>query len=272
VALVLAGWLCERVGWRGAFLVPSIILAVVAFLFHARFEDRSIARRPNATDKTPRRLARTLEGFGFPGQLLFDLRFWVVGLALSAMGVVGYGFLLWAPTYLAQTRGIPVSHAALQSLFLAVAGALSNTVTGRITDSISQSRRMPAVVVMCSLAAFVVFLFPKIPLRNAAEVIGYLCLVGIFTFGPHGLLTGAVAADLVPNQMSGRAAGILDAFGYLGAVLTGVGTGWVAQRYGWELVFPLWAGCLLVVAALCAYLWNLKPHVASGTEPIVLPE
>ncbi|NLC56356.1 MAG: MFS transporter [Armatimonadetes bacterium] len=256
VALLLAGWLCDAVGWRAAFLVPALPVAVVALFFRATFRDRPKA--PTAKGSDP---GQAPGGRG-KGSLLHP-RVLLVGLATSALSVVGYGFLFWTPTYLAETRGLSTLDASTQSLFLAVAGAASVAFTGWATDALFRSRRMPLVVMMTLVAALLVLLLPRLPIAAGWQVMAYLGAVGFFSSGPHGLLVGAVAMDLVPQELAGRAAGLLDAFGYLGAVLTGAGTGWLAQHRGWPAVFPVWAASLALAAVLCSFLWNLRPRSAS---------
>ena len=173
----------------------------------------------------------------------------LVGLA-SALSVVGYGFLFWTPTW--RARGLSTLDASAEPL-LAVAGAASVAFTGWATDALFRSRRMPLVVMMTLVAALLVLLLPRLPIAAGWQVMAYLGAVGFFSSGPHGLLVGAVAMDLVPQELAGRAAGLLDAFGYLGAVLTGAGTGWLAQHRGWPAVFPVWAASLALAAVLCSF-------------------
>ncbi len=248
-ALLLSGWICATMHWRNAFLIPSIPLFAVALLFYLGFRNRPAGAHSGESQTVEKRSAAPPpSAFG----ALFSWRLLLVGLSVSAMSVVGYGFLFWAPTYLAESRNLTAFGASKQSLFLPLAGAVSVAFSGWVTDVFFHSRRMPAIAIMSAVAALLVFLFPRLPLTHTWQVVAYLSTVGLFAYGPHGLLVGVVAMDLVPREMSGRAAGILDAFGYLGAMVTGAGTGWLAQHHGWPAVFPVWSASLLLCALLCA--------------------
>lgn len=251
-ALIASGWVCDAFGWRAAFLLPAAPVAVAGALFFALFRNRPKAGSLPSPDGDP-------EGGWEAPPHTPAARLALAGLATCALSVVGYGFLFWTPTYLAETRGLSALDASSQSLFLAVAGAASVACTGWATDALFGSRRMPLIAAMTLLAAALVFLFPQVPLADGWPVVAYLGGVGFFAFGPHGLLVGAVAMDLAPEGHAGRAAGLLDACGYLGAVLTGAGTGWLAQHHGWSAVFPAWAASLVVAALACIPLWNVQP-------------
>jgi len=44
--------------------------------------------------------------------------------------------------------------------------------------------------------------------------------------------------------------------GYVGAALMGVGSGWLADRYGWDASFLFWVAGAFVAAILMALLWS----------------
>jgi len=61
-----------------------------------------------------------------------------------------------------------------------------------------------------------------------------LLFIGFFTFGPHVLLVAALPVDLGSRKAASSVTGVIDAMGYVGASLTGVGTGYLIDNYSWN--------------------------------------
>ena len=74
------------------------------------------------------------------------------------------------------------------------------------------------------------------------------------------LMAGAVALDFGWKHSSATAAGIIDAVGAVGAILTGVGMGYLIDVYGWTNAFNMIISMAVVSTLLSFTLWNLTPH------------
>jgi len=57
-------------------------------------------------------------------------------------------------------------------------------------------------------------------------------------------------------------AGFVDGMGYIGAALTGVGSGFLADQFGWNAAFYLWMAGALGAAILMLLIWNYRPKPA----------
>jgi sugar phosphate permease len=64
-----------------------------------------------------------------------------------------------------------------------------------------------------------------------------MAMVGFCLFGPDTLISGAAAQDLGGKHAAARAAGIINGLGSLGAVLQGVVTARVSEKFGWNALF-----------------------------------
>ena len=84
--------------------------------------------------------------------------------------------------------------------------------------------------------------------------------IGFFVYTPV-TFSGVVALDLTSKKAAATAAGFVGFFGYVGGrVLQGFGLGWIAQHYGWDAGLYAIIGCIILGAALLAFLWNVKPR------------
>lgn len=86
-----------------------------------------------------------------------------------------------------------------------------------------------------------------------------LALIGFTTYGAHVVMVATVPMDYGTRKAAGSATGFIDGFGYLGAALVGVGTGFLVDRWGWNAGFYFWIAAAFVASGLMALLWTYKP-------------
>jgi len=88
-----------------------------------------------------------------------------------------------------------------------------------------------------------------------------LLLIGFFTFGPHVLIVGAIPMDFGSRKAASSATGFIDGFGYMGAAITGVGSGFLFDNYGWNGAFTFWIIGAAIAGILMLIMWNAVPKV-----------
>jgi predicted MFS family arabinose efflux permease len=185
LGLALGGWLGQQYGWRVAFLavgLPGLLLAALV-KFTLREPTRGYADqlegRPAAPDRPPS-LAATR-------RLLWRTRSfrWLCAFG-AADAFVGYGILMWLPTYLVRRFDMSVAEVGLQlGLMIGIAGLAGTLGAGYFTDRLGTRNRrfycwMPAIFAAISLvgnlgvytretqsATFVMLLIPLIALPAA---------------------------------------------------------------------------------------------------------
>ena len=81
--------------------------------------------------------------------------------------------------------------------------------------------------------------------------------IGFFIYGPQALL-GIAAANQATNKASATANGILGVFGYASTLISGVGFGFVAQHYGWNVAYVTMIVMALAGALSLLMMWNAK--------------
>jgi len=65
--------------------------------------------------------------------------------------------------------------------------------------------------------------------------------------------------DLGTRKTSSSVAGFVDGFGYIGAGLTAVFSGWLIDSYSWDAAFYFWVISAIVACILMVSLWKYKP-------------
>jgi len=101
--------------------------------------------------------------------------------------------------------------------------------------------------------------YPSVVHASTMTFFACLFLISFTNYGAQVLIVTTMAMDFGTRKAASSAAGFIDALGYGGAILTGVGTGWMVKNYGWPAAFYCWAGSALVSAALMGTLWRYRP-------------
>ena len=123
---LLAGVLCDSVGWRAAFWVPSLILlpmAVVFFLFlrNAPEEAGLPPVRDDVMEPEPARAKAGGSSAGGGAHLstrdlirltLSNKVLWVLGIGFFCMNSVRYSFMNWSVQYMEQFQGRTIKGSA----------------------------------------------------------------------------------------------------------------------------------------------------------------
>jgi len=263
----LAGFVVGLLGWRWAFWIPGIIVIISAIHWYIRGRNApEEVGLPTIEEEAERKEVtgeiRQDHHLGFPHTLSLVLknpRICVVALGLFCLNIVRYGFASWAPTYMFEVQKAAISTAAYKAMAIPVAGCLGAVFAGWITDRFFQSRRAPVATIMLVLLGLSAWLFPRIP--EGRWVLSLICLliVGFMTYGPHVLMVGTVPMDFGTRKAASSAAGFIDCMGYIGAALTGVGSGWLVDNFSWNAAFHFWVAGAFIAALLMALLWNYKP-------------
>ena len=251
---LLAGFIVGMFGWRWAFWVPVIIILFLVINWFLRikekaedmgFEPVEIARKSNGLRDTI-------------STILKNKKIWIVAIGLFGLNIVRYGFLDWAPTYFFEIQKSPISLAAYRSIIFPLAGSLGALSAGWISDKFFQSKRAPMAVFMLSILILAIWFFPQIPTTSWILSLILLGIIGFTTYGPHMLLVTAFPMDLGTKEMASSATGFIDGWGYIGAALTGVGTGYLLDNFSWDAAFYFWLSGAIITLILMLILWNSK--------------
>ena len=260
----LSGFIVGLLGWRWAFWLPGVM--VIASALHWYLRGRNAPEEvglPTIEEEAAGQHViqdpRDDEHLGFAHTLvtvLKNYRIWLVGLGLFCLNIVRYGFMGWAPTYMFEVQKATIALAAYKAIAIPVAGCLGAILSGWVSDRYFKSRRAPVAAIMLVLLGVAAFLYPRIPAGNWVLSLICLLVIGFMTYGPHVLMVGTIAMDFASRKASSSAAGFIDSLGYVGAALTGVGSGWLADRYSWDAAFLFWVAGAFVAAILMALLWS----------------
>ncbi len=221
LAMVAGGWIAQHYGWRTTFLffgIPGALLAGLVWLMvgeprRGGFDGPAPVAAPAGGDSLLTQL-RALLGIQ-PFRLL------CLGCGLA--GIAGYGYGIWAPTFLVRSHGMPLATAGLLFGFTSGLGAAAGAIfCGWYCDRLTRrdprwQLRLPLIGIVISLPlGFAFLLWPA----GAYWTVGSLAI-------PHAMLFAAgfgffnswwpplayaAASHLTPGRQRTLGAAVLNLF------------------------------------------------------------
>lgn len=254
-------------GWKAGFILPVIIMAIVAiiYIFLAKDSPKKIGLK-EYVDPDAKRNEQDLElqrmvaekGKLFPYIYLFKKwRFDCWLLIIAGSSIARYGLLTWIPTYYVQEFGVDIEAGALGTVLLPLGMAFGTFVIPWISDKFFSENRLPMVIICSAASGATVFFFMQVGPGAMAGAL--LFIAGFFIYAINGLVW-AYATDVGGRAFAGTAAGILDCFAYLGASVQAIYFGSVlSTSSNWNLVFTAIAGtCAAIIVIAIIAGWGLN--------------
>lgn len=277
MAIFLTGVFVEKWGgdWRSVFLVPAAMFAAVAVFFLVRIRNRpeDVGLPPVNLEEEPfgesskssrpsivRNVLRTLQ----------NPYLWIVAAAFFLLDVTRHGFVNWLPDYIKTQE---IEHAStlvgnfktiMKVCILPLGGVPGALLAGWATDRFFGGRRAPVIAVLLMLLGLLSILFPYIDPNNTWLVIVVVALIGFCTYGPHILMVGHAAQDFGKKSGAAGAAGFIDAMGYVGATLAGVGAGALIDASGYRVTFATFGSAAILGALLTCLIWKVGPETGAA--------
>lgn len=263
----IAGFVVGLLGWRWAFFIPALVAIVIGLHWGIRgrnapeevglptVEEQHNQQEGDGLIKKDHHL-----GFKFTLKtVLLDKKIWCVALGLFCLNIVRYGFMDWAPTYLFEVQNAAISTAAFKAMIIPIAGSLGALYASFIAMRLFKHRKAPIAALMLFALALFCFIYPKIPIGNWLLSLIFLAIIGFTTYGPHVLMVTALPMDYGSRKATASVTGFIDGWGYIGAALTGIGSGFLIDNFGWNYAFYFWILGAIGAALLMALLWNKGP-------------
>ncbi len=185
----------------------------------------------------------------------------MIGLVEFFSGVVRNAVIQWYKPFVEQMHQMGAAHFFYNHLgfLLMISGIGGGWFGGYVSDKYFHSRRAPptamaAGLLIVFLSLMAVFLF------NTELVVGLSVVgIGFFTITITALMSGTAASDFGGRKATATAAGVTDAFVYLGASVESFSMGGII-KHGW-IYWPLFLIPFALAGMLIALkMWNYLPE------------
>ena len=121
---------------------------------------------------------------------------------------------------------------------------------GVISDKIFKGRRSPVAMVLYFLETLVILVAASVILSGAVGptpggiFLGclFLVMIALTANSTHAIVGTAAPMDIGGRKMAGFASGVVDSFQYYGTAIALPVTGWLIDKHGWGVWYPMMAG------------------------------
>jgi len=249
-------------GWRRAFLFPSLLLTVICILFLVFIRETPGNGAAGGQQLSVSRTEPSRSGSS-AADLLRQPVLWVISTSYFLLEMTRYGFLFWLPLYLTKALAYkPDSAGYLSSLFELV-GFAGAVAAGYLSDRAFHSRRLPVGAIMLACFGLAIFVEPWLAKSGFLGTAIGISAMGLFCYGPDTLLCGAAAQDVGGSKHAGAASGIIDGLGHLGSIASPYLVVSISRLLGWNSLFFVFGALSLAAAVILCFQWNFSaPELA----------
>ncbi len=207
LALLILPSIAAAGGYRAVFVAAAILIALFGVLALAQ---GPVHRKPaHCTDSVgPRDLARALRTTVTNRQVLLLCLFNLAGLA------VGVGALVWTPEFMKAEFGASVGVAAYLTAGLGLAQLVGNPLGA---TAMGRWGKKAVIVVAMLLMTACVALVPFLP--SLWVVFIFVTITGFLTMAYFSPLFAGIAEVVRTSPEVGAATGLLEVFGFVGALV-----------------------------------------------------
>ena len=263
--LVTSETLLPGAGWRRGFFFPALVLGAVAALFMVLVRNRPTDVGLDALEAETSRSQVVGTTTSLLRSTLAEPALWAISAMYFFLKSTRYAFLFWLPFYMTEALNYPLVEAGFTSALYELVGFSGAIFAGYVSDRLAGSRRFPVGTLMLLALALVLFLHPIFSSYGRVGLAVWISLLGIFTYGPDTLMSGAAAQDV--GGGTAMAAGIVNGVGSVGQLLSPLIVAYVADQYGWDYVFSIFVVFSLAGAGLLATQWGYRaPGIEEGSS------
>ena len=265
-AVMISGFVIEKFGWQAAFYVPSAICIITGLWLYDRLRDKpqslglpDIEKYNNEPEK-PNQVNDDGDNRSylqvFKESILCNPIMWMLAISYIFVYIVRFGTEDWLVKYLVEAKGDSLTLASSKLSSLALIGAFGAIGAGVISDKIYKGNRTPINIVFLICLVFSLIAFMNNTVSSLDFV--YAAMIGMFTAGPQLLIGGICAVESSSKKVASASIGFTGVFGYLGAVLSSTGTGFMVDQFGWNGAIAFWILSAGICIALCIGMWIIQ--------------
>lgn len=270
LAVLISGFAVKHFGFYGIFIVPALLCIVVGLGLFWGLRDKPATlglpdvesyRGETSHDPCTDGCAGLTYGQIFKKYILFNKTIWLLAVAYIFVYIIRYGSEDWIIKFLVEHKGNSIELATHKLSTLAFAGIAGAIAAGVISDKVFKGKRMPCNLLFLSGVAVSMWL---IMICGNNDILDFILAgaIGFFTAGPQLLIGGLCAVESSSKKVASASIGFTGAFGYIGAVLSSVGTGFMVDKFSWNGAVWFWIASSVVCIGICVVLavWEYKKN------------
>lgn len=252
IIYALSSLYVELGNFKLAFYTAAFVNMAVA-LFWLISCDKAVSMSKNEMDSEVEEENKTAcVKPGAPSHMQKGVLLSICVLCFCAVGVnlIKDGLTSWCPSILKEAGDFSDSLSILLTLFLPIVAMFGNAF------AVLVHKKIPDYVVHCMTAFAVIAMIIGVIIGSLAYEIVVLILIGMvvanfLASSLNSLITSVFPMFMREQVNSGKCAGILNGFCYVGSAISSYGLGKIADNYGWSAVFYCLLGASGAIIAVC---------------------
>lgn len=261
LSVIVSGFLVERFGWQMAFYIPSLIAILAGLWLFNRLRDKPESlglpcvetfRKEENLKPCEADVDNRSYGQIFKENILFNKTIWLLAFAYVFVYIIRFGAEDWMIKYLTEAKHNSIELASMKLSALPLCGIAGTIAAGVISDKIFKGHRAPVNLIYL-IGVAISLLCLKFNTVNKLDFV-LIGLVGAFTYGPQMMIGGLCAVESSSKKVASAATGLTGSFGYIGAVFSATGTGFMVDKFGWNGAIWYWIAATIICIAICTIL------------------
>jgi MFS transporter, ACS family, glucarate transporter len=260
----------QAFGWKAAFYIFGLVGILIAVIWFAIGRNKPEDHPKISKDELKfimkeRAVSKEVKKAAPWGKLLKNVRFWIFGLTYFVTIYIVTIYLVWLPTYLQEARHLTLAKSGLSASLPWLAIFITVMTGGAISDKLLNKGKSKMVarggLAIGGLIVFAITMF--LASRASSTTMSVLWLtLSLGSLGFPVVTSWAVANDL-GKQFAGSVSGWMNMWGNIGAFLSPLICGWLAQTIGWNAALMV----NIIPIVITALLWfGVRPDVALFQE------
>ena len=259
------GILSHYTSWEFIFFLPGIVTLLFSFWFFWKMNDQPtslglINYSSEGTQNT--KTETTVSG---------SITFWTVirknhllffCLAASIQGIIKDGITLWAPSILTSFYHSSQAVISLASSLIPLFSMPGVFLAGWLIDKSKGREKQPALLLFGATAGCVLLLFLEMGSWLWLDVVLF-GLISSLLYGINTILLTFLPLRFASAGRTSSVAGLLNFSAYLGAGCSGILSGAMTDRFGWNSTILLWTIlCVVGIFSIAAGNSKKESHKA----------
>lgn len=262
LSVIVSGFLVAHYGWKMAFAVPAALAILVGIWLFNRLRDKPQSlglpcveefRNEPVKDKCSEDKDTRTYGQIFKEHILFNKTIWLLAIAYVFVYIIRFGAEDWMVKYLSESKHNSLELAAMKLSALPLFGIVGTVLSGVISDKVFKGQRAPVNIIYLVGVSICLVLLKFNTINNLDFVL--IALIGAFTYGPQMMIGGLCAVESSSKKVASAATGFTGTFGYIGAIFSATGTGFVVDKFGWSGAIWYWVLSAIICILICSILF-----------------
>ena len=231
----------------------DLIIIILWLLLYKKAVSLSVAEKEGEPEERKEIYIESTPKFEEKEKKKFQITIGILCLIAVGVNLIKDGLTTWVPSILKEEYNFTDSLSILLTLLLPIVAIVGNAF------ALKMHKKIPDYIMQCMvsfifISALILGIIGVLSFKLVVFLLIFLILASFLSSSLNSLITSIFPMFMRGKVNSGLFAGVLNGFCSLGCTISAYGLGYVADLFGWSMVFwALLAFCLLIVFVCCIY-------------------